>query len=193
MYFMGQLLMTGTASRRNKGVRMKTVVYRALSMVFGVIALAVGIFALVAGLYAHSYVSGQLGQEKITMPAEASYKTLPQASQDALKPYAGQAMTTGDEAQAFANHYIWEHMSAACTDTTQKAAYTALRSTLFQGDTLRTALLTAYAFWLIGTIVLWIGVIALVVGVALLVLAFTIFKDKGVAPVAPVAETVSVS
>jgi len=203
---------------------MKTVVYRALSKVFGVIALAVGIFALVAGLYAHSYVSDQLSQEKITMPAEAGYKTLPQASQDALKPYAGQAMTTGDEAQAFANHYIWEHMTAACTavkdadgtavpavpaekcnysalggvvsvttDVKQKVAYTALRSTLFQGDTLRTALLTAYAFWLIGTIVLWIGVIALVVGVALLVLAFTVFKNKGVAPAAPVGETVSVS
>jgi hypothetical protein len=49
------------------------------------------------------------------MPVEASYKTLPQASQDALQPYAGQPMNTGDEAQAFANHYIWEHMSAACT------------------------------------------------------------------------------
>ena len=188
---------------------MKTVVYRALSQVFGAIALAVGIFALVAGLYAHSYVSSQLSQEKITMPAEASYKTLPQDAQDALKPYAGQAMTTGDEAQAFANHYIWEHMSAACTavkdadgntvpavpaekcnysalggvvsattDVKQKAAYTALRNTLFQGDTLRTALLTAYAFWLIGTIVLWIGVIALVVGVALLVLAYTLFKSR---------------
>jgi hypothetical protein len=203
---------------------MKTVVYRVLSKVFGVIALAVGIFALVAGLYAHSYVSSQLSQEKITMPAEAGYKTLPQASQDALKPYAGQAMTTGDQAEAFANHYIWEHMSAACTavkdasgntvpavpaekcnysalggvvsattDTTQKAAYTALRNTLFQGDTLRTALLTAYAFWLIGTIVMWIGVIALIVGLGLLAVAFTVFKNKAVAPVAPVAETVSVS
>ena len=203
---------------------MKTVVFRTLSQVFGVIALAVGIFALVAGLYAHSYVSEQLSQEKITMPAEAAYKTLPQASQDALQPYAGQAMTTGDEAQAFANHYIWEHMNAACTavkdangnavpavpaekcnysalggvvsattDPAQKAAYTGLRNTLVQGDTLRTALLTAYAFWLIGTIVLWIGVIALVVGLALLALSFTVFKDKGVAPVTPVAETVSVS
>jgi hypothetical protein len=82
---------------------------------------------------------------------------------------------------------------SATTDTTQKAAYTALRSTLFQGDTLRSSLLTAYAFWLIGTIVLVIGIIALVVGVALLALAYTVFKNKGVAPAAPVAETVSVS
>ncbi len=206
---------------------MKTVVYRVLSQVLGVILLAVGVFALVAGLYAHNYVSSQLSQEKITMPAEAAYKTLPQASQDALAPYAGQSMTTGDQAQAYANHYIWVHMQNGCaavkdangnavpavpadmcnyagvggvanatTDATQKAAYTAVRGTLFQGDTLRTMLLTAYAFWLVGTIALWAGIIALVLGVVLLALAFTVFKDKGAATAATAAsvrETVSVS
>lgn len=202
---------------------MKTVIYRTLSKVFGVIGLAVGIFAISAGLFAHSYVSDQLSQEKITMPAEAAYKTLPQASQDALKPFAGQAMTTGEQAQAFANHYIWEHMTAACTavkdadgnavpavpaekcnysalggvvsattDPKQKAAYSALRNTLFQGDTLRSSLLTAYAFWLVGTIVLVIGIVAVVAGVALWALALTVFKSKGEV-VAPVAETVSAS
>ncbi len=115
MYFNRQPVSGQPGTEIMKGFTMKTVVYRALSKVFGVIALAVGIFAVVAGLYAHSYVSDQLAQERITMPAEAAYKTLPQASQDALKPFAGQAMTTGDAAQAFANHYIWEHMTAACT------------------------------------------------------------------------------
>jgi hypothetical protein len=197
---------------------MKTVVYRVLAQVLGVIALAVGVFALVAGLYAHSYVSDQLSQEKITMPAAAAYKTLPQESQDALAPYAGQPMTTGDQAQAFSNHYIWEHMTAACsaikdakgnavpavpadkcnysgvggvvsaaTDPDQKAAYSAVRNTLFQGDTLRTSLLTAYAFWLIGTIAAWIGAIALVLGAALVLLSFTVFKAKGEAAVSATA------
>ncbi|MBI4899272.1 MAG: hypothetical protein HY829_02205 [Actinobacteria bacterium] len=194
---------------------MKTVVYRVLAQVFGVIALAVGVFALVAGLYAHSYVSDQLSQEKITMPAAAAYKTLPQASQDALAPFAGQPMVTGDAAQAFANNYIWEHMVAGCsavkdangnavpavpadkctysgvggvvsatTDANQKAAYSALRNTLFQGDTLRTSLLTAYAFWLIGTIAAWIGAIALVLGAAFVLLSFTVLKAKGEAAAA---------
>ena len=202
---------------------MKTVVYRVLSQVLGVILLAVGVFALVAGLYAHSYVSDQLSQEKITMPAQAAYKTLPQASQDALAPYAGQPMTTGDQAQAFANHYIWEHMNNACTavkdangnavpsvpadkcnysglgsvvsattDPAQKAAYTAVRNTLFQGDTLRTSLLTAYAFWLIGTIAVWIGIIALVLGVVLLALSLTVFKNKLSASTDAVAEAEAV-
>lgn len=157
------------------------------------------------------------------MPAAAAYKTLPQASQDALAPYAGQPMTTGDQAQAFANHYIWEHMSAACTtikdangnsvpavpaekcnysglggvvsattDPAQKAAYTALRNTLFQGDTLRTSLLTAYAFWLIGTIAVWIGIAALVIGVILLALSLTVFKSKSLAHANPVAEAEAV-
>lgn len=204
---------------------MKTVVYRVLSQVFGVVLLIVGVGALAGGLYAHGYVSDQLSQEKITMPAEAGYKTLPQASQDALKPFAGQAMTTGDEAQAYANHYIWEHMNAACaavkdangnsvpaipadkctyagvggvvsatTDATQKAAYSAVRNTLFQGDTLRTSLLTAYAFWLVGSIAIWVAVAAFVIGAALLALSFTVFKSKAAAAAAATApQTVSVS
>ncbi len=203
---------------------MKTVVYRVLAQVFGVIALAVGVFALVAGLYAHSYVSDQLSQEKITMPAAAAYKSLPQASQDALAPFAGQPMASGDAAQAYANHYIWEHMTAACstvkdangnavpavpaekctysglgsvvgatTDATQKAAYSGLRDTLFKGDMLRTSLLTAYAFWLIGTIALWIGAIALILGAALLVLSFTLFKHRAEAGSAAAPQSVSVS
>ncbi len=204
---------------------MKTVVYRVLAQVLGVIALAVGVFALVAGLYAHSYVNTQLSQEKITMPAAAGYKNLPKDSQDALAPFAGQAMTTGDQAQAYANHYIWEHMKEACVavkdasgnavpavpadkcnyagvggvanaakDANQKAAYSALRNTMFQGDTLRTSLLTAYAFWLMGTIAAWIGAIALVLGAALLVLSFTVFKGKGDAAASAAApQKVSVS
>ena len=197
---------------------MKTVVYRVLSQVLGVILLAVGAFALAAGLYAHNYVSGQLSQEAITMPAASAYKTLPQDSQDALAPYAGQQMTTGDQAQAYANHYIWEHMQNACkevkdaqgnavpaipadkctyagiggvanaaTDSATKAAYSGVRSTFLTGDTLRSMLLTAYAFWLVGSIAFWVGVIALVVGVVLLVLAFTVFKDKAVAASAAAA------
>ena len=202
---------------------MKTVVYRVLAQVFGVVLLVVGVGALAGGLYAHSYVSAQLSQEKIAMPAAAAYKTLPQASQDALAPYAGQPMTTGDEAQAYANHYIWEHMNAACatvkdangnavpaipadkctyagvggvvsatTDATQKAAYSAVRNTLFQGDTLRTSLLTAYAFWLVGTIAIWVAVGAFVVGVILLALSLTVFKGKSLSKTDPVAEAEAV-
>jgi len=203
---------------------MKTVVYRVLSQVLGVILLAVGVFALVAGLYAHGYVSSQLSQEKITMPVAASYKELPQASQDALAPYVGQAMTNGDQAQAYANHYIWEHMQTACTtvkdaqgnsvpavpadkctyagigavatastDATQKAAYTAVRTSNFTGDSLRSMLLTAYAFWLVGSIAFWVGIAALVLGAVLLALAFTVFKDKSATTAAPAAETASAS
>lgn len=204
---------------------MKTVVYRVLSQVFGVVLLIVGVGALAGGLFAHGYVSDQLSQEKITMPAEAGYKTLPQASQDALKPFAGQPMTTGEEAQAYANSFIWEHMNSACatvkdangnavpaipaekctysgvggvvsatTDPAQKAAYSAVRNTLFQGEALRTSLLTAYAFWLVGSIAIWVAVAAFVIGAALLVLSFTVFKNKaGATSVAAAQQTVSVS
>lgn len=179
---------------------MTSTVYRVLAKVFGPILIIVAIVALIGGNYAHSYVADQLGQEKITMPAEAAVKGLPKASQDALKPFFGQAMTNGTAAQAYSNHYIWEHMQEACaavkdaagkdlpavpadkctfagigtvasaaTDPAAKAAYTAVRASNFQGDALRSMLLTAYAFWLIGTIAIWAGVLFGLAGIALVV------------------------
>ena len=79
-------------------------------------------------------------------------------------------------------------------DPAATTAYNALRASNFQGDALRSMLLTAYAFWLIGTIAIVAAIACLVLGVGLLVLSFTIFKNRGAAdtyateqPVAPPA------
>lgn len=146
---------------------------------------------LVAGgllTYAHSFVSSQveqqLTQQDITMPAAAALET--QDQKDALLPYAGQKMTTGDQAKAFADHYILVHMNAASNgrtynavsgeylkmvkdpnaDKAQVAKLGDLRQTLFMGNTLRGLLLNAYAFGTMGTIALY-GAIASFVGAAI--------------------------
>jgi hypothetical protein len=72
----------------------------------------------------------------------------------------------------------------AATDAKAKAAYQALRTSNFQGDALRSMLLTAYAFWLIGSIALWVGIAALVVGIALLVWGFVLLPKKNATPAA---------
>ncbi len=166
-------------------------------------------------MYAHGYVTTQLTQEKIAMPQAEAIKALPQASKDALSPWANspQMMTNGEQAQAYANNYIWEHMQTACaavkdasgkelpavpadkctyagigtvanaaTDPAAKAAYTALRTSNFQGDALRSMLLTAYAFWLIGSIALYVGIAFVVIGIALLVLGFVVLPKKATTP-----------
>lgn len=186
---------------------MKNVVLETLSKVFGVVLLIVGIGALIGGNFAHSYVTDQLTQENISMPTEEGIANLPQESQDALRPFIGQKMTKGTQAQAFANNYIYEHMQTQCQNVkdaqgnalpavedctysglgaavkaastdAEKAAYQKLRDTNFQGSTLRSMLLTSYAFWLVGSIAYGVGIAALVLGVALLALGFAFYGPK---------------
>jgi hypothetical protein len=88
-----------------------------------------------------------------------------------LLQYAGQELLTGQQAEAYADHFIAVHLSempqhgvyakisaAALADPTN-AQLKALEQTSFQGTTLRGLLLEAYAFSKFGTIALW-GAIA---------------------------------
>ncbi|NUQ32085.1 MAG: hypothetical protein HOP99_04575 [Dermatophilaceae bacterium] len=150
---------------------------------------------LVAGgllTYASSFVSSnveqQLSQQDITMPKAAALQT--QEQKDALLQYAGQKMTTGDQAKAFADHYILVHMNAASdnrtyedvsgefmamsknpnADQAQVKALGELRQTLFMGNTLRGLLLNAYAFGTMGAIALYAAVGAFIGAAIFLVL-----------------------
>ena len=174
---------------------MGRVVNRVLAKVFAVVLVLVGIGALWGGNFAHGYVSDQLKQEKITMPSGAQLSE--QEMKDNLTKYAGQPMTTGPQAEAFANHYLWLHMMKQSNGRTyeevsgdyvkmtdaQKASAEgvkagALRQTMFMGDSLRSMLLTAYAFWLVGTIAIWAGIACIVLGLVLAALGWFVWKEK---------------
>jgi hypothetical protein len=158
------------------------------------------VLAVAGGLlvWAHSFVASnvtsQLSQEKIDMPAAAAIAKLEnKADQDALTPYIGQQLTNGDQAKAFADHYILAHMNAASggktyeevsgeyvTKTAQDPKFAAsadgqklgqLRQTLFMGDTLRGLLLNSYAFWKMGQIALIAGIVSFVGAGLLLILS----------------------
>jgi len=178
---------------------MNNTVYRTLLKIVGIVALVAGIAITYAGTWAHGFVGDQLSSQKITMPAGPALSE--QVMKDHLTKYAGQPMTTGPQAYAYSEYYIHEHMMAASggksyseiggeasamakanpklTDGTASAsdlaAYnklTGIKATLFQGDALRSMLLTAYAWWTIGTIALWVGVIMIVAGVVLAAFGF---------------------
>lgn len=174
---------------------MADTVKRIMAKVFAVVLLLVGIGALVGGNYAHHYVRDQLAQEKITMPAGAQLTE--QEMKDNLTKYAGQQMTTGPQAEAFANHYLWLHMMKQSNGKTyeevsgdyvkmtdaQKASAAGikagqLRQSLFMGDSLRSMLLTAYAFWLVGTIAIWAGIGCLVLGLLLAALGWFVWRQR---------------
>jgi hypothetical protein len=136
-------------------------------------------------------VNTQLSEQHITMPtAQTGLTALPEADQSALAKYAGQPLTTGPQAKAYANHFIAVHMSEAsggkaysevsgqyiaqCSDPKTAATkactdLAGLRQTMFMGSTLRGLLLYGYAFATIGTIA-GIGAIVAYVGAAVLFL-----------------------
>jgi hypothetical protein len=143
--------------------------------------------------YASSFIGNQvddqLSAQHITMPTtQTGLADLPKADQSALSQYAGQQMTTGPQAKAYANHFIAVHLGEAaggktysevsgqylaqCSDpakaTTaacQKLA--GLRQTMFMGTTLRGLLLYGYAFATMGTIAGYAAWVCLVAAVAL--------------------------
>ncbi len=161
---------------------------------FGVLLAAV---LLVAGglltwanVFIGNQVHDQLSAQKITMPTDQTgLAELPKSDAAVLSKYAGQQLTTGPQAKAYANHYIAVHLNAAgggqtysqisgqyiqqCTSTPAKAAtpactkLAATRQTMFMGETLRGLLLYGYAFATIGVIAGY-GAIASFVGAGLM-------------------------
>jgi hypothetical protein len=157
--------------------------------------LLVAVLLVAGGLltWASSFVGNQvhdqLAQQQITMPtSKTGLAELPAADRAALEKYAGQSLTTGSQAKAYADHYILVHMNAASGGKTyeevsgeyiqlsdaakaspegQKLA--GLRQTMFMGDTLRGLLLYAYAFATIGTIAGFAAIVCFV-GAGLLIL-----------------------
>src|SRR5215469_18770310 len=86
-------------------------------MIFAGLALTA--LLLVAGgllTWGHSVVANdvhnQLAVQKIVFPAASSpeIKALPAADAAAMTAYAGQTMTTGAQAQTYADHFIAVHL-----------------------------------------------------------------------------------
>jgi hypothetical protein len=182
--------MRGTDTRQCKEERiMRATLDKLISwtgLLLAVVLLVAGGLLTWASSFVGDQVHSQLAMQKITMPDKASLETKSQHA--VLDKYAGQQMTTGPQAKAFADHYILVHMNAAGGGKTyeevsgeyialsdaQKASpegqqMAQLRQTLFMGNTLRGLLLDAYAFSKMGTIAGY-AAIASFVGAALLLL-----------------------
>lgn len=132
-------------------------------------------------------VHDQLAAQQIFFPAAGSDQLKSEKIGPYINEYAGQQLTTGAQAKAYADHYIAVHLedmtggktysqlsteSRANPDDAEKAA---LVQTAFRGETLRGLLLNAYAFGTMGTIAgiaAWVsfgaaGVLLLLVGLGL--------------------------
>ena len=159
--------------------------FDALMTIAGVV-LAV-VLTVAGGLlfWAHSFVADQvttqLSSQQIFFPDKGSDALNDPAVKPYLSQYAGQQLTTGPQARAYADHFIAVHLEemtggqtyaqlsakAMANPDDQKLA--GLVATVFKGETLRGLLLNAYAFSQMGTIALY-GAIASFVGAAVMLL-----------------------
>jgi hypothetical protein len=133
-------------------------------------AVMVLVFAFCAGFlfWGSGFVNGmihdQLAAQQIYFPAKdsAAIKALPAADAAAVQRYAGQQLTTGDQAKVYANNFIAVHLkalaggktysqtSAAAQANPQDPKLAAQVQTLFRGETLRGLLLNAWGWSQIG-------------------------------------------
>ncbi len=148
-------------------------------------------------LWGHSFVTNevhsQLAAQKIVFPATGSpeLKALPAGDAAAMSQYAGQLMTTGAQAQAYADHFIAVHLvkigggktysqlSAASLAAPKNAALAAQVQTVFRGETLRGMLLNAYGFWKMGQIMFIGAIVAFAAAGLMLILSILGFVHMG--------------
>ena len=128
-----------------------------------------GCLALWGQNFAADQIRSQLTQEKIYFP-KAGTPALDPKEFPGLQQYAGTLVDNGDKAKAYADEFIWHHMmkasggktyaevSALAQASPTDTKLAALKSTLFQGDMLRSSLLTAYAFSRFGLVAQWAAV-----------------------------------
>jgi hypothetical protein len=113
----------------------------------------------------HNTVQGQLASQQIFFPPKAAFAHAKAGTEitpsmiPSVSQYAGQQMLTGQQAEAYADHFIAVHIAnmgagktysqlsaeslAAPTNTTLAATV----NTVFKGETLRSMLLNAYGWW----------------------------------------------
>ncbi len=183
---------------------------RTLDIIFSVGGILLAGLLLVLGLilqnqadFAHDYVHDQLSAQQITFTPAAGLKA--NEKSPCIVDNAGELLTTGKQAECYANHYIAVHLGEVNGGKTYSQTSTELRSlpdqtgaeakalsakvdTLFRGETLRGLLLTSYGFSIFGDrahqaalVCFAVALVLALAGIAGLLHAFRTPKEKTVA------------
>jgi len=174
---------------------------RTLDAILSAGGLMLVIVLLVAGglltwgyKFADNNVHDQLAAQKIFFPPKGSPALKPATIGPFLNQYAGQQLTTGKQAQAWADHFIAVHLSEVAGGKTYaqvsaesladptNAKLQGQVATLFKGETLRGLLLNAYAFWKLGQIAKWAAIAAFILAGVALALTLLGFRHIAKAP-----------
>jgi hypothetical protein len=160
-------------------------------IVLQVVAILVLAFGSGAAFYVNSFTTGQihdqLAPQQISFPRNAQ-EGLPSD----LTRYAGQQVTTGDQAHAYAEKFIalhlqeigqghpysyWSGVVRSETDPAAKAKDQAITDTLFKGETLRSMLNQAWTFSVIAQVANLAGIaLAIATLIVLGALGFEVYE-----------------
>src|ERR1700676_4983123 len=163
-----------------KGLRWRVIVLQVGLM--AILSFAAG-FAFWGSSFATGQVHDNLAAQQIFFPAANSpaITSLPAADAAAMRVYAGQQMTTGAQAETYANHFIAVHLNEIAGGQTYSQVSAAAQAapsntklagqvqTLFRGETLRGLLLNSYGWWQIGQYALYAAVGLAVATLAVLI------------------------
>jgi hypothetical protein len=154
----------------------------AASAALAAVLLIAGGLLLWGSTYVHNTVQGQLAAQQITFPPAAAFAHAKAGTEitpnmiPSVSQYAGQQLLTGQQAEAYADHFIAQHitdmsggktysqlsaLSLAQPNNTQLAG---LVNTVFKGETLRSMLLNAYGWWKVSQITYIISLAAFGLG-----------------------------
>jgi len=149
-------------------------------VVLTVVLIVAGGLLMWGYTFANGQVHNQLAEQQITFPTATAFANAKPGTEITpgmlpyLQKYAGQPLTTGAQAEAYADHFIAVHLSemplggvyskvsAASLAAPTNAKLAAEVQTVFRGTTLRGLLLEAYAFSKFGQIALIAGICSFV-------------------------------
>ena len=147
-----------------------------------VVLLAAGGLLTWGSAYVHNTVQGQLSAQQIFFPSKAAFAN-PKAGTEitpsmipSVSQYAGEQMLTGQQAEAYADHFIAVHLgeigggktysqlSAEAIAQPNNVKLAGQVATVFKGTTLRSMLLNAYGWWKVSQILYIAAIAAFVLG-----------------------------
>ena len=154
--------------------------------------------------WAHNFIGNevhnQLAAQQIFFPP-ANSKAVAAPEFAAMRQYGGQQLTTGAQAEVYADHFIANHLKAIGGGKTyaqlsteaiaqpKNAVLAAQVATVFKGETLRGLLLNAYAFGTMGMIAGIAAITAFIAAAVMLLLSgLGLIHARRVSPAAEILD-----
>ena len=150
---------------------------KSIAALVSVAGLGLAVILAIAGslliwgsTYVHNTVHNQLSAQQVYFPPKAAFAHAKAGTEitpgmiPSVSQYAGQQMLTGQQAEAYADHFIAVHVAEMSGGKTysqlsseslaqpNNVKLAATVGTVFKGESLRSMLLNAYGWWKISQI-----------------------------------------